>query len=48
MAILGHARIREEMKELLLQRMTSRKGRVACTDEFVLKGGNPTLKKTIL
>ena len=34
---LDHSKIKEEMKELLLQRITSRKNRVAATDEFVLK-----------
>ena len=29
--------LREEMKEILLQRITGRKNRVAASDEFVLK-----------
>ena len=32
-----HLKIIEEMKDILLERITNRKNRVAATDEFVLK-----------
>ena len=32
-----HAKVRDEMKELLLKRLMNRKNRVAATDEFVLE-----------
>ena len=32
-----HSKIIEEMKDILLKRITNRKNRVAATDEFVLK-----------
>ena len=33
----NHSKIIEEMKDILLKRITNRKNRVAATDEFVLK-----------
>jgi len=35
--LLDHSKIIEEMKDILLKRITNRKNRVAATDEFVLK-----------
>ena len=43
-----HSKIRDEMKELLLQRITSRKNRVAATDEFVLKERDYTKEDGIM
>ena len=43
-----HLKIRDEMKEQLLQRITSRKNRVAATDEFVLKDRDYTKEDGIM
>ena len=43
-----HRKIKGEMKELLLQRITSRKNRVAATDEFVLKDRDYTKEDGIM
>ena len=43
-----HLKIREEMKELLLQRIISRKNRVTATDEFVLKDRDYTKEDGIM
>ena len=45
---LDHSKIKEEMKELLLQRITSRKNRVAASDEFVLKERDYTKEDGIM
>ena len=44
----GFSKIRDEMKELLLQRLVSRKNRVAATDEFVLKDRDYTKEDGIM
>ena len=41
-------KIREEMKELLLQRIISRKNRVAASDEFVLEDRDYTKEDDIM
>ena len=43
-----YLKIREEMKELLLQRIINRKNRVAATDEFVLKDRDYTKDNGIM
>ena len=43
-----HSKTRNEMKELLLQRLVSRKNRVAATDEFVLKDRDYTKEDGIM
>ena len=43
-----HYSVREEMKELLLQRIISRKNRIAATDEFVLKERDYTKEDGIM
>ena len=43
-----YSNIREEMKELLLQRIISRKNRVAATDEFVMKDRDYTKEDGIM
>ena len=43
-----HSKTRDEMKELLLQRLVSRKNRVAATDEFVLKDRDYTKEDGIM
>ena len=43
-----HLKIIEEMKELLLQRITARKNRVAANDEFVLKERDYTKEDGIM
>ena len=43
-----YVNIREEMKELLLQRIINRKNRVAATDEFVLKDRDYTKDNGIM
>ncbi len=45
---LDHIKIREEMKELLLQRIINRKNRVAATDEFVVKERDYTKENDIM
>ena len=45
---LDHIKIREEMKELLLQRIINRKNRVAATDEFVVKDRDYTEENDIM
>jgi len=44
----NYSKIREEMKELLLQRIISRKNRVAATDEFVMKDRDYTKEDGIM
>ena len=43
-----YSKVREEMKELLLNRLLSRKNRVAATDEFVLKDRDYTKDDDIM
>ena len=43
-----HSKIRDQMKELLLQKLVSRKNRVAATDEFVLKDRDYTKEDGIM
>ena len=43
-----HSSIREEMKEILLKRIISRKNRIAATDEFVLKERDYTKEDGIM
>ena len=43
-----HSKTRDEMKELLLRRLVSRKNRVAATDEFVLKDRDYTKEDGIM
>ena len=43
-----HLKIREELKELLLQRLINRKNRIAATDEFVLKDRDYTKEDGIM
>ena len=43
-----YSKIREDMKELLLQRIISRKNRVAATDEFVMKDRDYTKEDGIM
>ena len=43
-----YKKIRDEMKELLLKRLVSRKNRVAATDEFVLKDRDYTKENDIM
>ena len=43
-----YSKIREEMKELLLQRIISRKNRVAASDEFVMKDRDYTKEDGIM
>ena len=43
-----YSKTRDEMKDQLLQRITSRKNRVAATDEFVLKDRDYTKEDGIM
>ena len=43
-----YSKVREEMKEMLLQRITGRKNRVAASDEFVLKERDYTKENGIM
>ena len=43
-----HSKIRNEMKELLLKKLVSRKNRVAASDEFVLKDRDYTKEDDIM
>jgi len=43
-----YSKVREEMKEILLQRITGRKNRVAASDEFVLKERDYTKENGIM
>jgi len=43
-----HLKIREKLKELLLQRLINRKNRIAATDEFVLKDRDYTKEDGIM
>ena len=43
-----YSKIREEMKEALLQRIISRKNRVAANDEFVMKDRNYSKENGIM
>ena len=45
---IDYLKIREEMKELLLQRIINRKNRVAATDDFVLKDRDYTKDNGIM
>ena len=43
-----YSKVREEMKEILLQRIINRKNRVAATDEFVMKDRDYTKENGIM
>ena len=43
-----HSKVRNEMRELLLKKLVSRKNRVAASDEFVLKDRNYTKEDDIM
>ena len=43
-----HSKIRNEMKELLLKKLVSRKNRVAASDEFVLEDRDYTKEDDIM